>query len=177
MNEEKYTPPVAAIIHADHSAADKLLVEFAGKLRAVGRRVGGLVQQQCDSSGRQGTVLVDLQNGQHFPLLQNLGAGSQSCCLDETGVTSASIALRRALQDGADLAVANRFGTLEASGGGLSAEMLALIAEGVPLLTVVGDKYLQAWRNWTGELGVELPADMGALQKWFAAVSDPALPM
>lgn len=68
----------------------------------------------------------------------------------------------------ADLAIANRFGPLEAAGEGLAAEMLAVMAEGIPFLTIVADDYLPAWRHFTGGMSIELPADRAALDAWFA---------
>jgi len=45
--------------------------------------------------------------------------------------------LRRALEARADLIVVNRFGSMEREGRGLAQEMLAAMAERIPVLTVV----------------------------------------
>ena len=86
------------------------------------------------------------------------------------GVAAASIALRRALAEGADLGVANRFGGLEARGEGFADEMLALMANGIPLLTVVADKYLDDWLRFTGNAATELPPQREAVEAWFAGL-------
>ena len=116
-------------------------------------------------------LLQDVRTGEEFSISQDLGAQSQSCCIDPAGVAQASGALCRALADRVDLAVANRFGALEAAGGGFAAELLALMAEDRPLLIVVGEKHLQAWRSFTGGLGEELPPRLSALQNWFTLVT------
>ncbi|THF62583.1 DUF2478 domain-containing protein [Pseudothauera rhizosphaerae] len=161
--------PAAAIVHAHHASVDGLLADFAFGLRKRGWRVCGIVQQHRGEA-KEDTVLVDLDHGLSFPLFQKLGAGSTSCSVDPGGVAAASIALRRALDEGADLAIANRFGALEAAGGGFAAEMLALMSEGRPLLTVVADDWLRDWRWFTGGCGSELPASPPALEEWFAGV-------
>lgn len=165
------TPPrIAAIVHADRRAADVLVGAFATGLMRAGHAVHGLIQRR-PPTGKTGTVLIDLHGGTHHPLFQNLGSGSESCSVDTDSLAMASLALRRALEAHADLAIANRFGPLEASGGGLAAEMLALMAEGIPFLTIVADDHLPAWRHFTGGAGVELPAGRAALDGWFAALT------
>ncbi|MBN9421229.1 MAG: molybdenum ABC transporter ATP-binding protein [Candidatus Accumulibacter sp. 66-26] len=164
--------PIAAIVHAERGIVDALLADFAFELRQEGRRVRGLVQQ-VRGAGKAGTVLVDLADGVSYPLFQDLGPASAACAIDAGGIADASAALRRALFEGAalvDLVVVNRFGALEANGGGFADEMLALMAEGVPLLTVVADDYLLDWRSFTGRAGVELAPALDALRNWFAGV-------
>ena len=155
--------PFAAIVHSEHGVVDNLLADFAFGLRRDGWRVQGLVQQEIGGQGKAATMLVDLENEKCYPLFQNLGSGSGSCSLDHTSVAAASVALREALRQRPDLAVANRFGGLEADGKGLAAEMLALISNGIPLITVVSSDYLMDWRSATGHAGVELPPEMEAL--------------
>jgi len=159
--------PIAAIVHAERGIADLLLNDFAAALNRRGRQVHGLIQQRPDGI-KADTALLDLQTGTRYPIFQNLGAGSLSCSIDSGGLAAASLVLRRALDANADLAIANRFGALEATGGGLAAEMLALMAAEIPFLTVVADEYLPAWRHFTGAAGVELPARRAALDDWFA---------
>jgi len=162
--------PVAAIVHSEHGEADNLLAEFAYGLRRDGWRVQGLVQQEIGGHGKAATMLVDIENEKRYPLFQNLGSGSGSCSLDHTSVAAASIALREALLQQPDLAVANRFGALEADGKGLMTEMLALISNGIPLITVVSNEFLMDWRSISGNAGVELLPEMEALQNWFASI-------
>jgi len=161
---------VAAIVPSEPGVVDNLLAKFVFGLRRDGWRVQGLIQQEKDGQGKAATVLVDLESGKCYPLFQNLGSGSESCSLDHTSVAAASIALRQALDQRPDLAVANRFGALEAGGRGLAAEILALISNGIPLITIVSNDYLMDWRSVTGHAGVELPPEMEALQDWFASI-------
>ncbi len=161
--------PLAAIVHTGTDPVDELLASFALDLRDSGWQVRGVVQRS-GGPGKAQTALIDLHSGQRFPLFQALGAGSTSCSLDPAGVTAASVTLRDALDPRTDLAVANRFGALEASGRGLAAEMLALMSEGLPLITVVNQSYLQQWRSFSGGYGVELQPSRLALDEWFARI-------
>ena len=162
-------PRIAAIVHADRQVADAVVDTFAGELIAAGRRVHGLIQRRTPGD-KANAVLVDLHGGNRYPLFQNLGSGSQSCSVDTGMMANASTVLRQALLARADLAIANRFGPLEASGGGFLAEALALMAEEIPFLTIVTDGSLPAWRHFTGGRSAELPARLDALHAWFGAL-------
>lgn len=168
--------PIAAIVSSEPDVADELLAEFASRLCRQGWRVCGLVQHSRRGSGKHKQMtLMDLNDPTRcFPISQDLGAGSSTCCLDPAGVAAAGVVLRNALGQKADLAIANRFGVLEASGGGLSDELLALMSERTPLLLVVAERYLEAWRAFTGGQGVELPPRIEALETWFVQCSRPA---
>ena len=170
--EDKEHTAVAAIIHGANDTADSLLAEFARHLRGQGWRVQGVVKE--DMAPRKNCtremVLVDLDDDTRYLISQDLGPAAISCRVDPRGVAAASISLRRGLAEEADLVVANRFGELEAKGGGFAAEMLELMANGVPLLTVVVEKFLPDWRRFTGSSAAELPPQRDALDAWFASI-------
>ncbi len=163
--------PVAAIIDEDRSGVDDLLAELASRLKKDRWRVHGLLQEYRSVKGEDASVLVDIQTGASFTLYQDLGPGSDACRVDPRGVAAASVVLRKALAEGADLVIVNRFGTLESEGGGLASDMLAVMSERVPLLTVVPDPYVAAWRRFSGNAGVDLPCRLDAVQAWFTAQS------
>ncbi|CDK98570.1 conserved protein of unknown function [Magnetospirillum gryphiswaldense MSR-1 v2] len=155
--------PIAAIL-ADSGPMD-LLSSFARQLTAQGVRVRGLIQQHDPDM-----QLVDVHSGQTYAITQNLGPDSEACRIDPSGFAEASVVLRAALAEPADLVIVNRFGKLEAGGAGLSAEMLAVMAEGVPLLTTLHAELLEQWQHFTGHAGVLLPADLEALHRWWDGV-------
>lgn len=166
--------PVAAIVHgADEQDTHRLLAGFAHELRCRGHRVLGVVQLDTEFSAQTGKrmTLADLDGNRCFPISQALGPGAGACSLDPAGVAEASVVLREALAARPDLAVANRFGVLEAAGSGFADEMLALMADGIPVLTVVASKFLAEWRAFTGDAAVELPPDPAALHAWFAGLA------
>lgn len=171
---------LAAIVCAPDDAhgasVDALVLEFCQGLQRQGWQVGGVTQRH--QAGRPADAkplleLIDLRSGAVYPISQDLGRASRACCIDPTGVAQASGVLRQALSDGVQLAVTNRFGELEATGGGFAAEMAALVEAGIPVLTVVAHRHLDAWRRYTGGLGDELPARTAALHSWFTLASSP----
>ncbi|WP_374328305.1 DUF2478 domain-containing protein [Azonexus sp.] len=162
-------PPIATIVATARGAADTALRDFVADLRRRGVRVRGLLQEsQPDSSGCR-HLLVDIESGRHFPISQQLGSQSNACTLDTAALVEATSVLRRIADEGADLAVFNRFSKLESSGEGFAAEMLQVMSNGIPVLTITPPAYLESWRHFTGGIARELPPDAGALNDWFAA--------
>jgi hypothetical protein len=161
---------IAAIVPTPAQPADHLLRDFVEALRSRGLRVRGLLQEACPTDWGCKFSLRDLDTGRRYPISQNLGSQSTACTLDPAGIAEATGVMRAIAGSGADLAVFNRFSGLEADGEGFAAEMLSLMSQGMPVITIVQEKWLPAWRHFTGGLAVELPPDEAALHAWFAAI-------
>jgi hypothetical protein len=164
-------PVVAAIHHEGSRNIDAALAEFAVQQRQAGRRVLGLLMrpQDGDAGCQAAMVLTDIDTGDDYLVSQTLGSGSKACAADPQGFARASRVLRDALDQQPDLVISNRFGSLEAENGGFAAELLALLAQGIPVLTVVSTRHLDAWRRFIGEATL-LPSDPAAWSTWFDAV-------
>ena len=131
----------------------------------------------AEGGGKPRLQLVDVRTGHAFPISQNLGPLSRACSLDTGGIAQASGVLRQALADRVQLAVTNRFGELEATGGGYAAELGLFAGAGIPVLTVAAHKHIEAWRRFTGGMGEELPLHLSALNGWFGRVASAPSPM
>lgn len=165
-------PTFAAVVHGPGVLIDELLARFASDLAGRGLKVRGLVQDNRDVvDGCACTMeLVDVADGRRYRISQDLGSGSTSCRIDPAGVAAASVALERAATEGAGLVVVNRFGGLERDGKGLAADMLAVMAAGIPLLTAVPERYFQDWQRFSGGLGATLAPRRQALEGWVASI-------
>lgn len=159
--------PVAAVLDDGSVDTDALLRDFAFGLQARGVPVRGLVMMRRgpDLSCATDMVLVDVHTRDEYLVSQPMGSGSTSCRVDPRGFAAASQVLRMALQAGAPLVVCDRFGGLEAAGGGFCAELLGLMAAGIPVLTVVSVPRVAAWQAFTGGTQM-LPPTPGALEEW-----------
>lgn len=163
-------PHIAAIVADTNVDADRLLLDFARRLKQSAYRVRGLVQQKRLAESGCQVWLCDADNGESYPISQRLGSHSTSCQIDTAGMADASIVMRRITADNTDLAIFNRFSGLEADGQGFAQEMLSLMSQDIPVITIVSTRHLAAWRHFTGGLACELPADAAALDRWFAAL-------
>lgn len=168
-------PTIAAIRSRD--GVDELIARFARSLTERGWRVRGLLQEVCETGEACSISLIDLAQGTRYPISQELGKFSASCRVDPVGIAEASAVMRRAASEGADLVIFNRFAGLEAIGQGLSAEMLTIMSEGIPLLTTVPDKHFAAWQTFTGGLYSELAPQLAALEQWFATIRQAKAPV
>lgn len=163
----------AAIGHDGGAEADALLAGTVADLQRAGRRVHGLLMRHeggmaGDTACGAQMFLVDVVNDDTYLVSQAMGSLSKSCRADPQGFARATVVMRRALDERPDLVVLNRFGKLEAEGGGMSAELLALMAEGVPVLTAVAPAYRDAWAAFSGGAPV-LPLDVAAVHAWLTA--------
>ncbi len=171
-------PRAAAIVDDESCDVDALLAQLVQRQRQAGRRVRGLLMTRPESGedggdgdGRSGCaapmVLVDLDTQAAYRVSQDLGPGATGCRADVQGFARASAVLRRALAEAPDLVVSNRFGGLEATGGGFRAELAALMAEDLPVLTVVATRHIDDWNRFTGGAAL-LRADTAAVEAWLA---------
>lgn len=159
---------IAAVVSKTSGDCDAVVARFADALLADGWRVRGLLQEL--ESGEHGcrVFLVDVASKLRYLISQDLGAGSSACCLDSGLMVEAGHVLREIPGVGADLAIVNRFGGLEAAGEGFVDEMLSLMGGGVPVLVIVPERHLPVWREFTGGLADEFPPEPGALRSWFS---------
>ena len=160
--------PIAAIVHDSAEAADEQLYPVIQYLQEQGLIVLGVVQapEEVSFAYRSKMGIMDLKNGAYTSISQDLGEHNTSCCLDSAAVSAASIILKQARNESPDLLVVNRFGKLEAEGEGFADEMLEIMSEGLPMITVVATRFLPEWREFSGGLAKELPADSDQIKAW-----------
>ena len=92
------------------------------------------------------------------------------CHLDRTGAVAAAAEVQSDITTGCDLILLNKFGKLEAAGGGLASAFRVAITAGLPLLTSVSPAHDEAWRRFVDQEFAVLPADPAAIDLWRHAV-------
>lgn len=164
---------VAAIAYRSEDDIDTILADFGEDLVRKGTAVGGIVQRNTkDDAGKLcGMAVIDLMTGQRIGISQALGSGSGACKLDSAGLAEASRAVREATASDVDLVIVNKFSKQEASGRGLRDEIAAVIASGKPLLTAVPASCLEAWTEFTGDVGTTLFCARNVIEDWWREVS------
>ncbi|MGO9359468.1 MAG: DUF2478 domain-containing protein [Xanthobacteraceae bacterium] len=164
---------LAAVLYQPDDDIDTLLADFARDLMRRGQRIGGVVQVNVkDETGKKsGMSAIDLMSGDQISLCQPLGSGSLACKLDSGGLAEAARAVTRAVEDDVALIVINKFSKQEAGGRGLRSEFAEAILAGVPVLTAVPEKCLEAWIEFTGDRGTTLLCERGVVEGWWKDVS------
>lgn len=159
----------AAIVYDQGVDANAVLEAFTRSVAGQGWRVRGLLQRRAaaDQACAGELLLIDVAGDGDWNISQKLGDHALGCRVDPQGVAEASAVLRGAIAAGTDLLVVNKFGRLEAEGGGLCDEFLAAMASGLPVLTTVHVKYLDRWRDFTGGMAELLPPDIRTVETWW----------
>lgn len=159
----------AAIVDDKSLHMDSFLAEVVREQQALGLGIRGLLMRRPPrQAGCSPTmVLVDIATGDEYLVSQPMGTASRSCRADPQGFARASRVLRAALEQAPDLVVSNRFGDLEVQRGGFSTELLDLMAQGLPLLTTVAVRNVDAWQEFTGG-GTLLAPDHAQVGHWIA---------
>lgn len=167
MGEQKTCRAGVVVLPAGRGG-QTLLADFAATAQAQGLAVGGLLQQGSKSRGDapENITLVALDGCERFSIMQSL-ASSGACTVNPQAVAEASAVLRRAVAGRRFPILINKFGSMEAEGEGLADEMIAVMAEELPLLTTVSLKRLDAWLNFCGGFCELLPPDPAALLGWW----------
>lgn len=160
--------PIAAVVYTPSDPIEDLLLRVAQALLTRGLRVGGVLQHDLAAIANDPCAmdLEDLHSGERFALSQDLGRGSEACRLDPASLAHAAVAVQRALADGVDLVMFNKFGAQEAGGAGLRDEMGQAVVAGVPMLTAVGERFLPEWEAFTGGAATLLPPDDASVLAW-----------
>lgn len=171
MSNEQPMPrmPIAALVYGPDIDPDPVLASIVRVLQGRGLALAGAIQH-----GGAGLCSMDLEllpSGLCMPISQDLGSGAISCRLDTTALAEAASIIRRAIDASPALAIFNKFGTQEVAGGGLRDEMAAALMAGVPVLTMVGERFLPQWLEFTGGDSVQLPCSAEAALDWWNAVS------
>ena len=165
--------PIAALVHESAEYADEFLYAFIQDLQSQEKTILGVIQAHPEVSFAYGSQMgiIDLSSGAYISIAQDLGKHNTSCCIDAEAISNSSRILQSARMQNPDLIIVNRFGKLEAEGTGFADEMLEIMSEGLPLLTVVSERFLPMWREFSGGLATEIAPDSTALHQWFEHIA------
>ena len=140
---------------------------LAGALQVEAERVPG--RHPCDM------LLMDLASGEVSAIKEYRGKHAAGCQLDVGLLTDIGEAVSSSLHDGgARLLVVNKFGKIEAAGGGLRTAIAEAVDLGIPVLVGVPARNLDSWRAFAGPLADELPVELAAVAAWLEAHGLPA---
>ncbi len=111
-------------------------------------------------------VLQDLSTGEVTAIAEDRGREARGCRLDVGLLTDLAEAVTASLRlEQPRLLVVNKFGKIEADGGGLRGAIAEAVSQGIPVLVGVPARNLDRWRIFAGPLAVELPADSSVIAR------------
>lgn len=164
----------AAIRLNGNTDINLLLENVVQKIQADNLRVQGYLQKEIMKPDRCrcDTYLENLANGARLKISQDLGNGAKGCKLDNSMLVQLSEIAIKDLDEMPDLLIVNRFGRSEAEGHGFRQVIEKAFGLGIPVLTAVKDLYLEDWRQFSGELGVEMKASIKDVSDWLMLVRE-----
>lgn len=173
-------PIIAALVYADGVYPDHAIGRAIEPLRERGIPLAGAIQRDpLDRPGRHpcDLLLENLATGEVTAIAEHRGKEARGCRLDVGILTDISEAVANSLhEDEPRLLIVNKFGKIEADGGGLREAIADAVYLGIPVLVGVPMRNLDRWRAFAGAFSVELPADAAAISRWLESQGLPARP-
>jgi hypothetical protein len=169
---------IAALVYADGVYPDDAIGRAIEPLRERGVPLAGAIQR--DPSDRPGRhpcdlLLENLATGEVTAIAEHRGKEARGCRLDVGILTDIAEAVATSLHaDEPRLLIVNKFGKIEADGGGLREAISEAVYLGIPVLVGVPMRNLDRWRAFAGSYSVELPVDATAISEWLSSKGLPA---
>jgi hypothetical protein len=163
----------ASVVYGRDDDPDRLFIDFTDDLCRSGLRPVGVIQ-----SGRSYRTedpklrVVMLPGGETAGLVadtEDCDAGG--CRLDDHRLSELAERLTRAIDDGPDLVVINRFGRAEAEGRGLIKPIAQALDADIPVLIAVPERRFSDWIRFSYGMNVRLPCRREALDRWWRSVA------
>lgn len=172
---------IAALVYADGLYPDRAIARAIEPLRDRGIALAGAIQiETANLPGRHpcDMLLEDLASGDIVAIAEHRGREARGCRLDVGILTEMAEAVANGLQaDAPRLLVVNKFGKIEADGGGLRGAIAEAVDRGIPVLVGVPARNLDRWRAFVGPLAVELPVEPSVIADWLGSLGLPASPI
>ena len=153
--------PIAALIYRGEGDDElRTLWRAVGQLRDRGFSIKGLLNKTDAQGGKMRDRVCSLTDSREYALMYDGGCTEDTCKLDPRGLAASSEVIREALQSPPDILVFNKFG---------HAEYAQAVAAGIPVISLLQDKYLPQWREFTDGMGTELENGLQGVLDWALA--------
>ena len=147
---------------------DLLLHDLATRAAARGLRLCGTVQTNSDC-GPDRPCDMDvriLPDGPVIRISQSLGPGARGCRLDPDALEQAVAQTAARLGAGCDLLIVNKFGKVEADGGGFRSLIGEALGRDIPVLAGLNPAQRAAFDSFTEGMAEELEPDLSSVWAW-----------
>ena len=161
-------PRLAGIVYENGPIFDSFAYHLAKDLRARGFRLAGVAQsnQRRQLPGRCDMALEDLTTGRTMLISQDRGVHARGCHLNASALLEASVMIRQQLSKPIHLVLINKFGKLEAEGGGLRDVIAEAYLLGIPTLIGTPLRNLSAWQDFNDGGACQLSPCNVEIDQW-----------
>lgn len=165
------SPAILAIVYNDGDVAASFIADLGYRLRHSGAAVAGVVPYRS-ATPREGKCTIEVEELASRFVLQladDMTTHPFGCRIDPEALSEAAALISAALQKAASVVIFNKFGKLEAEGGGLRETIAEAIELGVPAIVGVPRRHIASWRQFTHGLAEEVQVGSQRLYQWLTA--------
>ncbi|WP_416189479.1 DUF2478 domain-containing protein [Neisseria sp. CCUG17229] len=149
--------PIAVLMYQGEGSDELQALWQAVKYwQQQGLKVAGLLNPLDENGQKLRKRVQSLTDSRVYTIMYDQGCTIDACLLDPRGLAASSEVIREALQTPPDILVFNKFGHAESENSGLIEEYAQAIGQGIPVISLLQDKYLSDWRAFTDGMGEEL---------------------
>lgn len=161
-------PFLAALVYPQDKYPGPAFETLVASCRRRGLSLAGVLQHLVDAAPnrRCDVVLEDLTTGHRTPIFEYRGASATGCRLDEAALAEVAARIEGSLEGEPDLLVLNKFGKAECGGGGLLDLVANAMDREISVVIGVPRSNLEAWRNFSGDIGIELSGCDGDIERF-----------
>lgn len=159
---------IAYTLAAGRGETNVVVAELVAALQAKGLRLAGTVQidTEIDAAHKCDMDVKVLPDGPMIRISQSLGRASRGCRLNPEALEQAVALTEKALDDGTDLLIVNKFGKHEADGRGFRDTIARALEMGVPVLVGANKLNVDALVAFCDGLAEPVEAEHEALMAW-----------
>jgi CheY-like chemotaxis protein len=162
---------IAALVYATGDRPDLVLLDFARHVSDSGRRICGLIQFRDRPSDDTRRVMVLDAWTEVDVSHETSAAGGGHCRVDEGWMERMAAQVRASIRDGVDAVIVNRFGPLEAAGGGFCDAIRVASETQTPLIIAVPAFEFERWTRCSNGMTVRLDCALDPVLEWWHRVS------
>jgi len=165
-------PSILAIVYQDGSAACRTMSKLGYRMRDVGVAVTGIVPYHASAAGGEPRCDMEVEELSSRFILQLADDRGEKqdrgYRIDPAAVDEAAALIAASFRKCPELLIVNKFGRLEADGGGLSEVISNAVDLGIAVVVGVPERRLASWRAFTNGLAEEAVLDSPRVQQWLA---------
>ncbi|MBR0899005.1 DUF2478 domain-containing protein [Bradyrhizobium tropiciagri] len=148
---------LAAVVYDEGAYPDNVFMEVVVRCRSSGVALAGIVQRRLGSTGhRCDMLLVNLATREQTSIFADRGRRSKGCQLNENAMLQVVAQIGQDLSQGPKLLVLNKFGKVEVERAGMRELIAQAVYDAVSVVIGVPRRNLAAWREFAGDLSIEL---------------------
>jgi nucleoside-triphosphatase THEP1 len=165
------SPAILAIVYADGVAAGSFIADLGYRLRDAGVAIAGIVPYRSSTprTGRCGVEVEELASRLVLQLSEDENPQPFGCRVDPEAISEAAALISSSLRKAPNVVIFNKFGKMEAEGGGLRETIAEAIQLGIPVIAGVPRRNVGIFRELTEGLAEETQVDSPRIYQWLAA--------